>query len=261
MRGRDDGDKLLTVGQKVVSLARQLGLPMPELAEGLGVNRSTPYSYTNPTKMASPHSSNVDRLIAYLQEHYSMQIPREWFFDGKEGSAPLDQPGIRFPTEAHIAGTPAAGFASGDKVLLPLWRGVLAGADGECVFDDESSPEYYEVPAFITGNEIDRHVVGVASGMSMHPRVGPGEHIVIRLDPNPPENAIVIARADGRGNFIKAYKRVDERRMQLVSLNPSFASITNLDDWQLRGYAIAILKTYEGGKPNIEWDFGRPLRA
>jgi hypothetical protein len=49
--------------------------------------------------------------------------------------------------------------------------------------------------------------------------------------------------------------------LQLHSLNAEFAPIVSLDGWELRGYAVAILHSYEPGQANIEWDNGRALRS
>lgn len=252
------GDSKLTVGLKVWLLATQLGIKGPELAKAMRVDRTTPYSWKG-KRSINPTMESLDHLIEYIAKTKNIEVPRAWFFDGKRGDAPISSPGVIFLKDQESATHASGSLANMEEVSLPLWRGVMAGDDGECMFDEES-PEYISIPAFITGGKSDGFVVGVASGFSMYPRVAPGEHIVIKIDPNPPLNAIVVARSEGKGNFIKAFRKVADRGT-LESLNPEFKTIEDLTGWTLRGYAIAVLKKYEGGSPNIEWDFGRPLRA
>jgi hypothetical protein len=149
-------------------------------------------------------------------------------------------------------------FLRGDKAVLPLWQTVLAGSEGECAFVDPDSIQWEEIPALFVGNDVERFVLCVASGTSMSPRIRQGDKIVVRLDPAPARNTLVIAESPDRRRFIKALR--EKQRLELHSLNPKFEPIEETTDWTLVGAVTAIIGTYEGS-PNIEWDFGKPLRA
>jgi phage repressor protein C with HTH and peptisase S24 domain len=117
------------------------------------------------------------------------------------------------------------------------------------------------IPAFLASSNPDAHILCIASGASMYPRVQNGERVVVKLDRNPPNNAIIIAKRPDGANFVKVLKQNDRGFLELLSLNQEFKPIVSLDGWEMRGYAVAILHAYEPGMPNIEWDQGRALRA
>jgi len=149
-------------------------------------------------------------------------------------------------------------FLRGDRAVLPLWQTVLAGSGEECAFVDPDSVQWEEVPALFVGNDVERFVLCVASGTSMSPRIRQGDKIVVRLDPAPPRNTLVIAESPERRRFVKALR--ERQALELHSLNPKFPPISDTTDWTLIGSVVTILSSYEGA-PNIEWDFGKPLRA
>jgi hypothetical protein len=150
------------------------------------------------------------------------------------------------------------GFLRGDFAILPVWQSVLAGTDGECAFVDPDSPQWEEVPAMFVGHDVERHVLCFASGTSMSPRIRQGDRIIVRLDPAPPRNSLVIAESPERRRYVKVLRETDH--LELHSVNSKFEPITDTTDWTLIGSVTTILGAYEGGA-NIEWDFGRALRA
>ncbi len=188
-------------------------------------------------------------------------IPVNWFQNGAGDPPPVkDGPNAVESSYENAAGLEARSLLRGDEVLLPTWRGTMAG-DGECVFYDSHSPELNAVPAFLAGNDPHCHILCIASGASMYPRVKNGERVVVRLDRNPPNNAIVVAKRPDGANFVKVLRQNERGRLELHSLNAEFQPIVELDAWEMRGYAVAVLHSYEPGQANIEWDSGRPLRA
>lgn len=150
------------------------------------------------------------------------------------------------------------GFLRGDRAILPLWQTVLAGAEGECAFVDPDSVQWEEIPALFVGADVERFVLCVASGTSMSPRIRQGDKVVVKLDPAPPRNTLVIAESPDRRRFIKALR--EKQNLELHSLNDRFQPITETAGWMLIGSVVSIISSYEGGA-NIEWDFGKPLRA
>ncbi len=188
-------------------------------------------------------------------------VPASWFLNGRDGPPPSkDGPNALESAAEAAVSLEARSLLRGDEVLLPTWRGTIAG-DGECEFFDSDSPELNAVPAFLAGNDPHSHILCIASGASMYPRVKNGERVVVRLDRNPPNNAIVVAKRPDGANFVKVLRQNERGLLELHSLNEEFRPIVNLDGWEMRGYAVAVLHSYEPGRANIEWDSGRPLRA
>jgi phage repressor protein C with HTH and peptisase S24 domain len=250
---------LMDKGEKI-ALARKYHAPalnQEQLSALLGVPRGTLARWE--TRGNPP--VDVIRKVSQITA-----IPETWFFDGGDEPPPMpgareESPNVRWSRNAGEADESVLSFARGDEVSLAVWRGVSAGFDGDCVFLESTSAEFMAVPAFLAGHDPHAHAICIASGVSMFPRVDHGEKVIIKLDPNPPVNSIVVARKPDVGNFIKALRRTSAGRLELHSLNKDFQPICDVDGWELRGYAVAILHTYEPGAANIEWDASRPLRA
>ena len=235
---------------KKLAVARKFAAPslgQKELARVLGVDTSSVGRWE-----CTGHIPG-SRIAAASQ---AVGVPVDWLLDGIDSLPPKHQPNARDAFPDGEAGS----FIRGDEVLLPTWRGAIAG-DGECEFFDTESPELSSVPAFLAGNDPNNHILCIASGASMFPRVQNGEKVVVRLDRNPPNNSIVIARRPDGANFVKVLRQNPRGVLELHSLNPDFNPITNLEGWELRGYAVAVLHSYEPGQANIEWDSGRPLKS
>ncbi|HVT12855.1 MAG TPA: S24 family peptidase [Fimbriimonadaceae bacterium] len=162
----------------------------------------------------------------------------------------------------HVAvdevGDGIRGFLRGDRAVLPVWQTVQAGAESECAFVDSDWSQWEEVPALFVGHDVERYILCVASGTSMSPRIRQGDKIVVRLDPAPPRNTLVIAESPDRRRFVKALRERDH--LELHSLNAKYEPISNTTDWTLIGSVVGVISSYEGAA-NIEWDFGKPLRA
>lgn len=229
----------------------QPALTQQGLADLLQVDRSTIARWERTNSIPPEAIAKVSHLSG---------IPESWFqLDTAEepilNAAPSN--GVTIPNSPMATGVAR-------EALLSVWRGVLA-SEGECEFWETGGPEFRSVPAFLVGNEPEQFVVCIASGVSMAPRIDHAERAIVRLDPDPPLGALVVVRRPDGAVFIKALRRVvsqsDEHRLQLQSLNPAYAPISDLRGWTLLGYVIAILHTYSGGGANIEWDDGRPLRA
>lgn len=150
------------------------------------------------------------------------------------------------------------GFLRGDRAVLPVWQTVQAGVEEECSFMDSDWSQWEEIPALFVGSDVERYILCVASGTSMSPRIRQGDKIVVRLDPAPPRNTLVVAESPDRRRFVKALRERDH--LELHSLNAKYKPISDTTDWTLIGSVVAVISSYEG-TANIEWDFGKPLRG
>lgn len=237
---------------KKLALARRYFAPavtQEDLAIRLGVARST---------VARWESEGTPPVEALALVAADLEIPVQWFFDGQDSVPPLasNAKAIR-PEPRDAVGN---SLVRGDQVLLCVWRGVIAG-EGECEFWPSDAEEFRVAPSFLASSDPEGHVLCIASGLSMAPRIDHAEKAIVKLDPDPPIGAIVVARRPDGATFIKVLRSVDGRRLELHSLNPDFGPICDLRDWSLKGFVVAILHTYSGQGANIEWDDGRPLRG
>lgn len=238
----------MTHGEKI-ALARKYQAPaltQATLAAKLGIDRGTVAKWE--TRETIPEKS-LQRIAE------AMAIPLAWFLDGQNS----EPPNIRATQNPEQMGKAGLSLQRGDQVMLAVWRGVMAG-NGDCEFWESDSPEFRAIPSFLAGNDPERHVLCIASGLSMAPRIDHAERAVVCLDPDPPIGSLVVARRLDGANFIKILRR-GAASLQLHSVNPDFQPIEDVRDWSLKGYVVAILHTYSGPGANIEWDDGRPLRA
>ena len=250
----------MNVGRKLAE-ARRYHMPaltQQGLASLLQVDTSSVGRWESKNHIPPAHVPRIAELL---------DIREEWLFDGSDTpptaarrSGPAEPSNIR-PVRTEELSRGQQFVAEGLWVALPVWRGVAAGDEGECAFVEAETPEFREIPAFLTMGQPERHVICIATGMSMAPRIEHTERAVVKLDPDVPPGHIVVARTDDNRNFLKRLSRGGNHRLELHSLNEQFRPITNLRGWVIKGGVVAILHAYEGGKPNIEWDEGRFLRA
>jgi phage repressor protein C with HTH and peptisase S24 domain len=239
---------------KKVALARKYQMPaltQKNLAELLGIDTSSVGRWE--------YSGDIPafRLPAVAS---ALGVSTEWLTNGD--SLPPNLTELSTVNEVGVFDLPSetASFVRGDEVLLPTWRGTMA-SDGECEFYPSESTEFMAIPAFLASSDPEGHILCIASGASMFPRVQNGERVVVRLDRNPPNNTIIVSKRPDGANFVKILRQNVRGFLELHSLNAEFAPIITLDGWEMRGYAVAIIHSYEPGRPNIEWDHGRALRA
>ena len=242
-------------GRKL-ALARRYHAPaltQQGLADMLGVDRTTVAKWE--TKSEIP-----ERTLVRIADRIGIDFA--WFLDGgtSEPRFVRHAVNVRATNRTEELGGAAGSLQRGDQVMLAVWRGVMAG-DGDCEFWLSDTPEFRAIPSFLASSDPDGHVLCIASGLSMTPRIDHAERAVVKLDPDPPIGAIVVARRPDGANFIKVLRKHPSLHLELQSLNPEFAPITELKHWALKGYVVAILHTYTGQGANIEYDDGRPLRG
>jgi DNA-binding XRE family transcriptional regulator len=247
-------NRVMTPGQKL-AMARRYHAPalsQKQLAQIIGVDTSSVGRWEATGAIPKSRLPTVARILG---------LPVPWFDNGRSDPPPMQKESPNaLESSADVSSIEARSLVRGDEVLLPTWRGTIAG-DGECEFFDSDSPELNAVPSFLAGNDPHSHILCIASGASMYPRVKNGERVVVRLDRNPPNNVIVVAKRPDGANFVKVLRQNERGLLELHSLNQDFRPITDLENWEMRGYAVAVLHSYEPGQANIEWDSGRPLRA
>jgi phage repressor protein C with HTH and peptisase S24 domain len=250
----------MTVGEKLAEARRYHtpALKQRDLAKLLAVDTSTVGRWESQNHIPRTHLSRICELL---------DVTESWLLDGSDvppssarREVPPEPPNI-YPVRTDALPRGQQLIVEGLWVALPVWRGVTAGDEDECAFVQADEPEFREVPAFLTMGQPHKHVLCIASGMSMAPRIEHTERAIVKLDPDVPPGHIVVARTEDNRNFIKKLARGHTHRLELHSLNEQFRPITHLSGWTIKGGVVAILHAYEGGRPNIEWDEGRFLRA
>lgn len=193
--------------------------------------------------------------------------PFNWFYEGVAGVEPLppaieDAPVRLLPEEEgrRVFGTC---HPLGASAVLPVWRGILAGDGEECYFVESELAEWEEMPAFLLTEAAGDYAIGIAAGSSMAPRINHGDRFLVRLQPDPPLNSLCVAARPDHCMYVKVLRPgTYPKPYELHSLNEQFEPIRDVKDWVFKGAVVAIvLRSAEPGRPNIEFDMGRPLRG
>jgi SOS-response transcriptional repressor LexA/DNA-binding XRE family transcriptional regulator len=226
-----------------------------QLAQRLGVDTSSVGRWESQDHIP-------DRRIGACCE--ILGISRDWLLSDDDEPLSLRVPLVT-PSVTEVSRTDMTPsevrLTKGGKVAIPMWRGVAAGSPNEeGYFDDPASPEFVEIDAlFVTSGS--PHVMCVAHGDSMAPRIADRERALVKIDPDVATGYIVVARDSNGRNYIKRHVRGDRGRRELHSVNGDYPPITDVYNWEIRGGVIAILKDAAAGTPNMEYDFGNYLRA
>lgn len=145
------------------------------------------------------------------------------------------------------------------SVPIKLFLGALAslGDDDDAEYVEDG---YYEIPMYFidTGNPEDFTAVRVA-GSSMLPRIESGEIVLIRLDSSPRVGSISLVKTNEDRIVLKVLTRNHDGKMLLRSINPAGATFTDLDGWQMLGYATAVFGNNTETR-NIWFAGGNPIK-
>lgn len=262
------GDKGLTVGNKIALLGEHFNLTQEEWATELGVSRGTVAAYKH-RKNANPDREKVIAISTRFG------IPLGWFYEFVSDAESLTIPVPPVMDEAEKLANDGQirvvspedlsrelqRFSENEEVLLPVWRGAVAGFDDECPLDETANEPPQSVPSFFLGGKSPKQfIVCLPMGVSMAPRIIQGDRVIVRLEPNPDPNTIVIARRPDGVNFIKCF-RIRDNVPELHSINGQFPVISGLDGWVTRGVVVGIWKPYLKETLNIEFNGGVPLRG
>jgi len=239
--------------EKIDRRLQQLGQNPNWLARQIGKPKQSVYQWIGGANPRDPEA--IWQAVARVLSLPDYRVLLDDTLDLPTGQAATDE--VRSARAEELSDRFRA-FLRGDRAVLPVWQTVLAGSTDECAFVDSDSVQWEEVPALFVGQDVDRHVLCVASGTSMSPRIRQGDKIVIRLDPAPPRNTLVIAESPDRRRYVKVLR--EGQHLELHSLNERFVPIEDTTDWTLIGSVVCVMSLYEGSA-NIEWDFGKPLRA
>lgn len=190
------------------------------------------------------------------------RIPDERIFDAAVRRFAVsvgEDPNALLETTTYAHGH-SDGFAASAKIRG--WRGVHAANSleaGCCI--ERSDP--IEIPAaFLVGGpeNANNHDAVQVSGTSMEPRIYSGEVVVVLRERTPRRNTIVLMESPEGAMFLKVL-RTKGGKWQLESIHPDGLDAVDLEGWTHHGYAVAIIGDPDEGSRNIEWNFGRPLKA
>lgn len=236
---REKVERLLDRREKSQAwLAKQIGKPKQSLGQWLDGSR--------------PRDEGVWVDIAKVLD----VEPEVLLDDSKDIATSVDQVVTQEPKDLDRT---ELMLVQGENIFLPVWRGVVAGEQDECIFQEPDTVEWGEIPKFFLAGSQAPHVICIPSGPSMAPRIRQGYRALVKFDPAPPRNTLVVAENPARQRFIKVLREKDHQ--ELHSLNRLFPPITETRDYVFIGSVTLIIAPYEDGEPNIEWNFGRPLKA
>lgn len=238
------------VGKRLKDALEAKSMKNVELARKL---RLTPSALTNyyagrsevPIEVLKEAAKVLGVSVAYLVTGEADERPAE-IIQGEAARSALKTP-----------------YEVGATVALPVWLGVLAADDDEECFYEQDHGLLEEVPIFLLGpHKPDECFLIRAAGSSASPRIEHSEMAVCKRSSSPPLNTLVVATRPDGASFVKALRAGQPPiPFKLEPLNEHFSSITEVKGWTFSGSVIAIMKSPEPGRPNIEWNFGIPLRA
>ena len=257
-------DKVLTTGNKIARLGEFFGLTQQAWADHLKVHRGTISAYKGRDN-ANPSTEKIRELSNELG------IPITWFYSGDDSDPDVPrnlQNAIKLATDGKVLAVPPDQLTREQKafvihrdVVLPVWRGTVAGFNDECQFADDAYEPGQEVPAFFLSNKSpDQFILCLPKGVSMAPRIVQGDLVIVKMESNPSPGTIVIAKREDGINFIKVFRLV-KGVPELHSINETFPVISPIGQWVCRGVAVGIYKPWLLDEPNIEFNNGNPLRA
>lgn len=247
-------------GELLRRILMERGIRQTELAKDLDVNINKVNGWTS----GRQRMSNADKvaIVAAIGDA-TLTVANLTIVGSPSDSRAPDADEVtvvpRKDAEPYVAS-----FLRGDMVRLPVWKAKAGLAlDDEVWFEDQDTlPE--EIPAFLTGGDYENHRIIRVSGLSMATRIDTGAKVIVRLSWElPPPGTIGVFQDDEKRLFLKTFRRSNSHgHPELHSINGSYPVINTpmLRGWQVRAVAVGIIHHYQGG-PNIEWNFGQPLRA
>lgn len=210
----------------------------------MGVDRSTV------TKWETSHEGPPHTLLPQIAEYLGVTV--EWLNDPKT-TEPKQAISVSKDTDL------AFGFSA--TMAIRSWRGVMATITDfeESDFVQEDHGEV--ATAFLVNGprSAESHDLVRVSGRSMWPRIRPGDHVLIFRDDNHYQDSIVFAQSPDGRMVVKVLREVGGH-WELHSIAPEGATFKDLTGWKVYGWAVIVIRDGEQGEPNIEWNFGKPLR-
>jgi transcriptional regulator with XRE-family HTH domain len=257
-------DNVLTTGNKIARLGEFFGLTQQAWADYLKVHRGTISAYKSRNN-ANPTTEKIREISNALG------IPITWFYNGDDSDPEISrnlEEAISVAADGKVVAVSPDLLTREQRtlvihsdVVLPVWRGVVAGLNDECQFSDDSYEPGQEVPAFFLSNKNPNDfILCLPKGVSMAPRIVQGDQVIVKQESTPPPNSIVVARRADGVNYIKVF-RVVKGVPELHSINGDFPPISPIGEWVCRAVAVGIHKPYPQDGPNIEFNGGAPLRA
>ncbi len=240
----------IRLGDAIRSLRKSKGLSQEEAADRAGVSRGTWIDWEGSARSKRDGRIPDERVFMDAMSQFCISIGED--------------PRTFSTEEATYTRESASPFRKGFGVTVAVrqWRGALA-ADHEtddCHFEEV---EPYELPVgFLIGgmDNLSRHHVFQINGTSLENRAFSGERILTYDDTTRYDNSIVMADSPEGVVYVKGLVSV-RGKFQLHSIRAGAACFTDLDGWKVHGYAIAIIGDPDNSARNIEWLFGKPLKA
>jgi SOS-response transcriptional repressor LexA len=167
------------------------------------LRESTAYDGIAPDRMKSIRERVLSRVLAHRMGIRTAV-----------GAPELQRPSVIASAQNAIAEASKQGCA-------PRVELAVAAGTGREIWD-EPCTDWVKVPAALpSGNYVAIDV----KGASMEPLLHSGDLILVRPDPVPKPNMVVVARDQDGGYVVKSVRRVSRYVIELASLNPLFPDI------------------------------------
>jgi len=212
----------MTIGERIQSRRKALGLSVDELAELLGKNRATIYRY---------EGGGIEKLPTTILEGLAraLRTTPSYLMGWEEEPAP-PQPNGQALDQSNI-------------YMIPIYETVSAGFGAYA--DDHVTG--YE-PVYLSSEREARETLAITvRGDSMYPKIEEGDLVVVHqqdyFDNGDIVVAVVLGTEDG---FVKRAFRSGDR-LSLESINPSYPPMTfsgaRIEDVRIMGVVRKIIKT------------------
>ncbi len=213
----------MTIGERIRSRRKELGLTVDELAEKLGKNRATIYRY---------ESNEIEKLPTTVLEPLAavLNVTPAYLMGWKTADERIEPNAVILP-ENNIR-------------MIPVFDSVAAGFGA---YADDHIIDY--MPIYIVGdNEASNTIIINVKGNSMYPKIEDGDSIqVLRQDWAESGQVAVIMIGDENSVVVKkiVYDH-DKETAELISFNPEYAPRVfkgpEIEDLRILGVVKKVIK-------------------
>ncbi len=212
----------MTIGERIQSRRKALGLSVDELAELLGKNRATIYRY---------EGGDIEKLPTTILEGLARALrTTPSYLMGWEDEPVPQKPNGRLLDQSHI-------------YMIPVYETVSAGFGA---YADDHVTRYE--PVYLSSEREAKETLAITvKGDSMYPKIEEGDLVIVHQQDYFENGDIVVAVVvgDGEGFVKRAFQ--SSGKLSLESINPSYPPMTfsgaQVETVRIMGVVKKIIKT------------------